>query len=155
MDTCIATLLILLPQLSHRQLVEVSVIEPPASAKQITNESCHTLLSSAINPNAALCTAFTEPHQGVHKSVLLCGVKLAAPFLSGDDLRIRQPRLNRQSKIFANIKGDDILIVSPRLLGIYFGDLGSELGVVGPMGARSIVNARYVTNIILWPSIGS
>jgi hypothetical protein len=47
------------------------------------------------------------------------------------------------------------LCISLRLLGIYFGDLGVELGVVGPTGARSMVDARYVTNIILWPSIGS
>ena len=63
-------------------------------------------MSCPINPNAALCTAFTEPHQGIHKSVLLCGVKLAAPVLSGDDLRIRRPRLNRQSKTIANMGGN-------------------------------------------------
>ena len=86
-------------------LDEVSVIEPPTSAKQISSASCDDLLSSPIDPNAAICTAFTEPKQGIHKSVLLYGVKLATPVLSGDDLRIRRPRLNRQSKTIANMGG--------------------------------------------------
>jgi hypothetical protein len=42
-----------------------------------------------------------------------------------------------------------------RLLGICFGDLRAELGVVGPTGASGIVDARHVTNKVPSPSIVS
>ena len=86
-------------------LDEVSIIKPPASSTELNNKSGDELFASPINPNAALCAAITQPTKGTHKSVLLFGVKLAAPVLSRDDLIIRRPRLNNKGRTIANLGG--------------------------------------------------
>lgn len=80
-----------------------SVIQPPKSAHRINSENIDELLTSAVDPNAALCAAFTEPIQGVHMSIILGGAEPPTPVLRNNDLRIRRPRLNRGGGTIANL----------------------------------------------------
>ncbi len=80
-----------------------SVIEPPSSSNRIDSNDLEQLLTSPIDPNAALCCAFTEPSKAIHKSILLQGAEPPAPVLGPSDFHIRRPRLNRGGGTIANM----------------------------------------------------
>ena len=80
-----------------------SIIQPPSSAHKIKSENIDELLTSPIEPNAALCAAFTEPKMGVHMSIVLRGAQPPKPILGSSDYHIRRPRLNRGGGTIANL----------------------------------------------------
>jgi 5'-3' exoribonuclease 2 len=80
-----------------------SVIQPPKTSYKIKSENVDELLTSPVDPNAALCAAFTEPPKGVHMSIILRGAQPPKPVLRSDDLHIRRPRLNRGGGTIANL----------------------------------------------------
>lgn len=80
-----------------------SVISPPSSSTKIKSENLDELLTSPIEPNAALCAAFTEPKKTVHMSTVLPGAQPPKQVLGKEDYRIRRPRLNRGGGTIANM----------------------------------------------------
>ena len=80
-----------------------SVVPRLDSADKITNVDGISIFADDIDPNDAVCVAFTEPSKLSHKSILLPGAKLAPPILTADDKRIRRPRLNRGGGSIANM----------------------------------------------------
>jgi len=82
---------------------EDSVVSPPATANKISNADGESIFADGVEPNDAVCVAFTEPPKLSHKSILLPGVKLAPATLMADDKRIRRPRLNRGGGNIANM----------------------------------------------------
>ena len=80
-----------------------SVIPPPKTSHRINSENVDALLTTPVDPNAALCAAFTEPVQGVHKSIILPGAQPPNAALGDKDLQIRRPRLNRGGGTIANL----------------------------------------------------
>ncbi len=80
-----------------------SVINPPASSTKIKSENLDELLTSPIEPNAALCAAFSEPKNKIHMSTMLEAAEPPKQVLGRDDYRIRRPRLNRGGGTIANM----------------------------------------------------
>lgn len=80
-----------------------SIVQPPSTSNRINSENVDELLTSPVDPNAALCAAFTEPSKGTHMSVLLKGAEPPKTILGPDDYRIRRPRLNRGGGTIANM----------------------------------------------------
>jgi len=85
-------------------LDDVSTIDAPQCPMAL--ESYDDLFATPIEPNAALCIAFTEPTKVPHKSALLSAAKPLDPVLSGGDLRIRRPKLNRGGGTISNLGGN-------------------------------------------------
>ena len=75
----------------------------PPSASKIDRPSHDNLFSEAIHAHEAVCVAFSEPLKLSHKSILLAGAKPPPCTLTGDDLRIRRPRLNRGGGTIAHL----------------------------------------------------
>jgi len=80
-----------------------SVVHPPATSNRIHTNDLEQLLTSPIDPNAALCCAFTEPKKEIHMSTLLKDATPPEPALRQDDFRIRRPRLNRGGGTIASM----------------------------------------------------
>lgn len=87
----------------HIPVDEDISLSPPGTAGRIESRGEDSIFVDTINPNEAICVAFTEPPKLSHKSVLLPGVKLLPPTLNDDDKRIRRPRLNRGGGTIANL----------------------------------------------------
>lgn len=79
-----------------------SVPLPPTSSK-ISRSS--EIFSDSIEPNVAVCFAFTEPSIMEHRSEILPGAVLHPSILNDEDMRIRRPRLNRGGDTIANLGG--------------------------------------------------
>lgn len=86
---------------------EDHVIPPPPSAGRIDRSSKDGLFSDALEPNEAICVAFTEPPKLSHKSILLPGARPPSPILLPEDKQIRRPRLNRGGGTIANLGGSN------------------------------------------------
>jgi hypothetical protein len=82
---------------------ELVKVQLPASASKIDRISHDNLFSEPIESNEAICVAFTEPRKYSHKSILLAGANPLPSKLTGDDLRIRRPKLNRFGGTIANL----------------------------------------------------
>lgn len=80
-----------------------SVVYPPSTSNRIGSDDLEQLLTSPIDPNAALCCAFTEPKKEIHMSILLKDATPPEPALRQDDFRIRRPRLNRGGGTIASM----------------------------------------------------
>eukprot|EP00578_Thalassiosira_sp_NH16_P024076 CAMPEP_0181096886 /NCGR_PEP_ID=MMETSP1071-20121207/11269_1 /TAXON_ID=35127 /ORGANISM="Thalassiosira sp., Strain NH16" /LENGTH=1201 /DNA_ID=CAMNT_0023179319 /DNA_START=75 /DNA_END=3681 /DNA_ORIENTATION=+ len=91
--------------LSHEihDLEEDSTVPLPASSSRISRAS--DLFSDPIEPNEAVCFAFTEPDIKHHRSEILRGAILPPSILTDEDRRIRRPRLNRGGETIANLGG--------------------------------------------------
>jgi 5'-3' exoribonuclease 2 len=74
-----------------------TAVPPPTTAVNITSRD--SIFAETIEPNDALCVAFTEPPRLSHKSVLLPGAKPLPATLGADDKVIRRPRLGRGGTI--------------------------------------------------------
>lgn len=79
------------------------MIDPPSSASKIQRIDFDGTFSEPVDPNEAVCAAFTEPPKLSHKSVVLPGAKPCKPILKPEDRRIRRPRLNRGGSTIANL----------------------------------------------------
>jgi hypothetical protein len=86
---------------------ETSVVHPPPSASRISYQSHDCLFSDPVDPNSALCAAFTEPDIKIHLSVMLEGAIPVRPCLNDADRRIRRPRLNRGGGTISNMGGQN------------------------------------------------
>ena len=73
---------------------EESIVLPPNGADKIDRGGCN-IFSDQIEPNEAVCVAFTEPPKLSHRSIILPGAQVPEPVLTADDKRIRRPKLNR------------------------------------------------------------
>lgn len=82
---------------------EDSVVPLPATSSKISRTS--DLFSDSIEPNQAVCFAFTEPTIESHRSEILVGALLPSCVLTDEDRRIRRPRLNRGGDNIANMGG--------------------------------------------------
>lgn len=82
---------------------EDTVVPQPPGADRIDGSVGVSIFSESIDPNDAVCVAFTEPPKLSHKSILLLGAQPAPPTLTDDDKRIRRPRLNRGGGSIANM----------------------------------------------------
>jgi len=93
------------PPLSNEchSLTDAVVLAPPPTANKIGRSDRTSIFADSIDPNDALCVAFTEPLKLSHKSILLPGARIAAPCLNDEDKRIRRPRLNRGGGTIANM----------------------------------------------------
>lgn len=78
-------------------------IDPPRTAYKIQRTDFDDTFSEPVDPNDAVCVAFTEPPKLSHKSVVLPGAKPCRPVLKHEDLRLRRPRLNRGGGTIANM----------------------------------------------------
>jgi 5'-3' exoribonuclease 2 len=78
-------------------------IDPPSSASKLHYSDFDGTFSDPVDPNEAVCVAFTEPPKLSHKSVVLPGAKPCKPILKPEDRRIRRPRLNRGGSTIANL----------------------------------------------------
>jgi hypothetical protein len=85
------------------QWTKTRVVPSPETADRITNSDGLIVFADSIDPNDAVCVAFTEPAKLPHKSILLPGAKLAPSILTAEDKRIRRPRLNRGGGSIANM----------------------------------------------------
>lgn len=84
---------------------EDSVVALPATSSRISRSS--EIFCDPIEPNAAICFAFTEPPIKSHRSVILRGAVLPPSILKDEDRRIRRPRLNRGGDTIANMGGNN------------------------------------------------
>ena len=82
---------------------EDSSVPLPATASKISRSS--EVFSDPIEPNEAVCFAFTEPTITNHRSEILRGAFLPPSILTNEDRRIRRPRLNRGGDTIANLGG--------------------------------------------------
>lgn len=82
---------------------EEVVIPPPARASNIDRTNSENLFFESIEPNAAVCVAFTEPLRLPHKSILIPGAVPPPPCLTHDDTRLRRPRLSRGGASIAHL----------------------------------------------------
>jgi len=82
-----------------------SIVPLPPSAGKIGARSSNDVFSSPVEPNRALCVAFTEPSIKAHRSEILPGASIPPPTLTDEDRRIRRPRLNRGGDSIANLGG--------------------------------------------------
>ena len=73
---------------------EESVVLPPIGSDKIDRGGCN-IFADQIEPNEAVCVAFTEPPKLSHRSIILPGAQVSEPILTADDKRIRRPKLNR------------------------------------------------------------
>ena len=73
---------------------EESIVPPPIGWDKINRGGCN-IFSEQIEPNEAVCVAFTEPPKLSHRSIILPGAQVPEPTLTADDKRIRRPKLNR------------------------------------------------------------
>eukprot|EP00571_Detonula_confervacea_P009317 CAMPEP_0172323246 /NCGR_PEP_ID=MMETSP1058-20130122/48231_1 /TAXON_ID=83371 /ORGANISM="Detonula confervacea, Strain CCMP 353" /LENGTH=1161 /DNA_ID=CAMNT_0013039201 /DNA_START=79 /DNA_END=3564 /DNA_ORIENTATION=+ len=91
--------------LSHEiySLDEDSVVPLPATSSKISHQS--DVFSDPIEPNEAVCFAFTEPAIKGHRSEILRGAILPPSTLTDEDRRIRRPRLNRGGDTISNLGG--------------------------------------------------
>jgi hypothetical protein len=80
-----------------------SVVPLPKTASKISRTT--ETFADPIEPNEALCFAFTEPPITSHKSVMLRGAALPRSILTDEDRQIRRPRLNRGGGTIANMGG--------------------------------------------------
>jgi len=80
-----------------------SSVPLPSTSSKISRTS--DLFSDPIEPNKAICFAFTEPPIKSHMSVILRGASLPPSVLTDEDRRIRRPRLNRGGDTIANMGG--------------------------------------------------
>ena len=80
-----------------------SMVPLPATASKISHTS--DIFSTPIEPNEAICLAFTEPTLSSHRSVILRGAVPPPSILTDEDRRIRRPRLNRGEDTIANLGG--------------------------------------------------
>ncbi len=78
-------------------------VPPPARAFNIDRASSENLFFDPIEPNAAVCVAFTEPLRHPHKSILIPGAVPPPPCLTQEDTRLRRPRLNRGGASIAHL----------------------------------------------------
>jgi hypothetical protein len=79
-----------------------SIVPLPKTASRISRTT--ETFADPIEPNEALCFAFTEPTITSHKSVMLRGAVVPKSILTDEDRYIRRPRLNRGGTI-ANMGG--------------------------------------------------
>mmetsp|Transcript_28765 Transcript_28765/g.59276 ORF Transcript_28765/g.59276 Transcript_28765/m.59276 type:complete len:1202 (+) Transcript_28765:161-3766(+) len=89
--------------LSHELLDfdENSIVPLPATASEISRTT--EMFANPIEPNEAICFAFTEPSIDGHKSVILPGAVPPPSILTESDRQIRRPRLNRGGDTIANL----------------------------------------------------
>ena len=80
-------------------------IDPPSSASKIQRKDFDGTFSEPVDPNDAVCVAFTEPPKLSHKSVVLPGAKPCHPVLTPEDRRLRRPKLNRGGQSIAHMGG--------------------------------------------------
>lgn len=80
---------------------EDSAVQPPSTAGRIDRTG--SIFAEAVEPNDAVCVAFSEPSKLSHKSILLPGVIVLPPALAESDKVIRRPRLNRGGGTIANL----------------------------------------------------
>lgn len=82
-----------------------SIVPLPKTASRIyrTTET----FAAPIEPNEAVCFAFTEPAITSHKSVMLRGAALPPSILTDEDRQIRRPRLNHGGGTIANMGGNN------------------------------------------------
>ncbi len=80
---------------------ENSIVPLPASASKISRTT--ETFANPIEPNEAICFAFTEPFIDGHKSVILPGAVPPPSILTESDRQIRRPRLNRGGDTIANL----------------------------------------------------
>ena len=80
-----------------------STVPLPASSSKISRAS--DVFADPIEPNEAVCFAFTEPDIKIHRSEILRGAVVPASILTDEDRRIRRPRLNRGGDTIANLGG--------------------------------------------------
>lgn len=93
--------------LSHEihSLDDDSSVPLPATSSNISRAS--DVFSGPIDPNEAVCFAFTEPEIKGHISEILQGAALLPSVLTDEDRRIRRPRLNRGGDTIANLGGSN------------------------------------------------
>lgn len=93
--------------LSHEihSLDDDSSVPLPATSNKISRSS--DVFSGPIEPNEAVCFAFTEPDIKSHRSEILHGAVLLPSVLTDEDRRIRRPRLNRGGDTIANLGGSN------------------------------------------------
>ncbi|KAL7554914.1 hypothetical protein ACHAWF_018470 [Thalassiosira exigua] len=93
--------------LSHEMMEvgEDSAVPLPATSSKISRSS--DVFAYPIEPNEAVCFAFTEPALKAHRSEILRGAFLPKAILTHEDRRIRRPRLNRGGDTIANMGGDN------------------------------------------------
>ena len=93
--------------LSHEihSLDDDSSVPLPATSNKISRSS--DVFSGPIEPNQAVCFAFTEPDIKGHISEILQGAVLPPSVLTDEDRRIRRPRLNRGGDTIANLGGSN------------------------------------------------
>ncbi|KAL7540447.1 hypothetical protein ACHAXR_010112 [Thalassiosira sp. AJA248-18] len=91
--------------LSHEiyDLGDDSSVPLPTTSSKISRSS--DIFSDPIEPNEAVCFAFTEPPIKHHKSEILRGAALPPSILRDEDRRIRRPRLNRGGDTISNMGG--------------------------------------------------
>lgn len=91
--------------LSHEiySLDDDSSVPLPQTSSKISRSS--EVFSDPIEPNVAVCFAFTEPSIMEHRSEILPGAVLHLSILTDEDRRIRRPRLNRGGDTIANLGG--------------------------------------------------
>ncbi|KAL7519855.1 hypothetical protein ACHAWX_004603 [Stephanocyclus meneghinianus] len=80
-----------------------SIVPLPKTASRISRTT--ETFAAPIEPNEALCFAFTEPMITSHKSVILRGAVVPQSILTDEDRQIRRPRLNRGGGTIANMGG--------------------------------------------------
>ena len=80
-----------------------SIVPLPKTASRISRTT--ETFADPIEPNEALCFAFTEPTITSHRSVMLRGAVVPQSILTDEDRRIRRPRLNRGGGTIANMGG--------------------------------------------------
>jgi 5'-3' exoribonuclease 2 len=93
------------PPLSNEiyPIEEDTIVPPPSIASKIESLDFDSIFLDSIEPNDAVCVAFTEPLRLSHKSVLLPGAQVPRATLTANDKIIRRPRLNRGGGTIANM----------------------------------------------------
>ena len=82
-----------------------SIVPLPPTSSKISRSS--DVFDYPIEPNMAVCFAFTEPSIKGHRSEILGGAVLHPSILTDEDRRIRRPRLNRGGDTIANLGGQN------------------------------------------------
>ena len=82
-----------------------SIVPLPKTASRISRTT--ETFADAIEPNEAVCFAFTEPNIEGHKSSMLRGAVVPQSILTDEDRRIRRPRLNRGGGTIGNMGGNN------------------------------------------------
>lgn len=82
-----------------------SIVPLPKTANRISRTT--ETFADPVEPNEAVCFAFTEPTIASHKSAMLRGAVVPQSILTDEDRRIRRPRLNRGGGTIGNMGGNN------------------------------------------------